>query len=97
MERSSIIKQLMTHNATFVTNKESQDQQSLEKCLSNLFQVPTVDKEVVRNVEVKVQGDTFHAKEIRKVMIRVYKPMSFIQSDKPIYLPGQTGNTELIM
>lgn len=87
----------MTHNATFVTNKESQDQQSLERCLSNLLQVPTVEKEVVLNMEVEVKGNTFYSKEIRKVMIRVYKPMSFIQSDKPIYLPGQTGNTELIM
>ncbi|KAF3847191.1 hypothetical protein F7725_020219 [Dissostichus mawsoni] len=36
--------------------------------------------------------DTFYSKEVRKVMIRSYQPMTFIQTDKPIYLPGQTGN-----
>lgn len=54
-------------------------------------------EQVVWNMEAEVKGDTFYAKDIRKVMIRVYKPQSFIQTDKPIYLPGQTGNTELIM
>lgn len=24
-------------------------------------------------------------------MVKVYRPMTFIQTDKPIYLPGQTG------
>lgn len=48
-------------------------------------------------MEVELQGDTFHSKEERKVMIRVYKPMTFIQSDKPIYLPGQTGEHEPII
>lgn len=28
----------------------------------------------------------------KKIMIRVYQPMTFVQTDKPIHLPGQTGN-----
>lgn len=53
-------------------------------------------KDDVRDLEVEVRGPNFHSKEIRKVMLRVYKPVTFVQTDKPIYLPGQTGNAGLI-
>lgn len=49
-------------------------------------------KDQVMELEVEVQGDSFYSKEARKVMIRTFKLESFIQTDKPIYLPGQTGN-----
>lgn len=62
-----------------------------------LSQVPVVQNQEVQRFEVEVQGDTFYSKEVRKVMIRVYQPMTFIQTDKPMYLPGQTGNFELII
>uniref|UniRef100_A0A3Q3QX32 Uncharacterized protein n=1 Tax=Monopterus albus TaxID=43700 RepID=A0A3Q3QX32_MONAL len=51
----------------------------------------------VWNFEVEVQGSMFSSKEVRKVMIRVYQLMTFVQTDKPIYLPGQTGNLELLV
>uniref|UniRef100_A0A672JGA0 Alpha-1-macroglobulin-like n=1 Tax=Salarias fasciatus TaxID=181472 RepID=A0A672JGA0_SALFA len=43
---------------------------------------------------VEVRGNTFHSKEVRKVMIKSYQPITFVQTDKPIYLPGQTGNLQ---
>lgn len=61
-----------------------------------MLQVPSVVKDDVRDLEVEVRGPNFHSKEIRKVMLRVYKPATFVQTDKPIYLPGQTGNAGLI-
>lgn len=64
--------------------------------LSKMLQVPVVEKEDLRNFEVEVRGPNFHSKEIRKVMLRAYKPATFVQTDKPIYLPGQTGNAGLI-
>ncbi|CAK6984304.1 alpha-2-macroglobulin-like isoform X1, partial [Scomber scombrus] len=51
---------------------------------------PLVQNNVVQELEVEVQGETFHSKKLKKVMIKVYKPMTFVQTDKPIYLPGQT-------
>lgn len=62
-------------------------------CLS---QVPLVEKDKVMLFEVEVRGKTFYSKQVRKVSIRLYKPMTFVQSDKPIYLPGQTGNFKLL-
>lgn len=47
-------------------------------------------------LEVEVQGDTFYSKGARKVLIRQFNPESFIQTDKPLYLPGQTGNPQLL-
>ncbi|XP_068601521.1 alpha-2-macroglobulin-like [Brachionichthys hirsutus] len=56
-------------------------------CVS--FQTPSVQRKVVYDFEVQVRGDTFHSREVRKVMIKGYHPMTFIQTDKPVYLPGQ--------
>lgn len=60
-------------------------------------QVPSVQKDEVKLLEVKVQGDNFYSKEARKIMIRYLEPTSFIQTDKPIYLPGQTSNLQMII
>lgn len=57
-----------------------------------LLQVPLEQNEDVQMFEVQVRGDTFSSKQAGKVMIKAYKPRIFIQTDKPIYLPGQTGN-----
>uniref|UniRef100_A0AAX7U1A9 Alpha-2-macroglobulin n=1 Tax=Astatotilapia calliptera TaxID=8154 RepID=A0AAX7U1A9_ASTCA len=53
------------------------------------FQVPVVTNEEVMDFQVKVEGSGFQSEEVRKVLIRAYKPQTFIQTDKPIYLPGQ--------
>lgn len=62
-----------------------------------LPQVPLVQTDEVQNFKVEVRGRTFYSKEDRKVMIKVYQPMTFVQTDKPIYLPGQTGNPDLMI
>lgn len=64
--------------------------------LNKMLQVPSVEEQQVRNLEVVVRGENFYSKEVRKVMIKVYKPLTFVQTDKPIYLPGQKGKSGLI-
>ncbi|XP_024132722.1 alpha-2-macroglobulin-like protein 1 [Oryzias melastigma] len=56
------------------------------------FQAPTVQNEEVHLLEVSVQSNTFHSKKSQKIMIKAFQPKPFVQTDKPIYLPGQTVN-----
>ena len=51
----------------------------------------------VYNFEVEVKGKTFYSKEVRKVKATVHQPKTFVQTDKPIYLPGQTSNFDLMI
>uniref|UniRef100_UPI0037E81E65 alpha-2-macroglobulin-like n=1 Tax=Semicossyphus pulcher TaxID=241346 RepID=UPI0037E81E65 len=59
------------------------------------FMVPSGNDEMAK-LEVELQGGTFHSKEVRKVLIKSYKPMTFVQTDKPIYLPGQNVNFRVV-
>uniref|UniRef100_A0A673I207 Uncharacterized protein n=1 Tax=Sinocyclocheilus rhinocerous TaxID=307959 RepID=A0A673I207_9TELE len=54
-------------------------------------QAPLVEAESVQRMKVELQGESFKMTEERKVMFRSYHPLTFIQTDKPIYIPGQTG------
>uniref|UniRef100_A0A8C1FYI2 Alpha-2-macroglobulin-like n=1 Tax=Cyprinus carpio TaxID=7962 RepID=A0A8C1FYI2_CYPCA len=51
---------------------------------------PLVEEESVQRMKVELQGESFKMTEERKVMFRRYHPLTFIQTDKPIYIPGQT-------
>ncbi|XP_043082079.1 alpha-2-macroglobulin-P-like [Puntigrus tetrazona] len=60
------------------------------------FQAPQVDGESVQKLNVELQGRAFKLTEERKVMFRRYQPLTFIQTDKPIYNPGQTVNFRIV-
>uniref|UniRef100_A0A4W5KC92 Alpha-2-macroglobulin-like n=1 Tax=Hucho hucho TaxID=62062 RepID=A0A4W5KC92_9TELE len=66
---------------------ESSDQE-FHRCFQ--FQAPHVKSDKVQNFKVEVRGATFLSTEERRVLIKPYSPMTFIQTDKPIYNPGQT-------
>ncbi|CAG06491.1 unnamed protein product [Tetraodon nigroviridis] len=61
-----------------------------------VFQAPEVETPEVHALLVTVRGDQFHSVESRKVMFKSYKPETFVQTDKPIYLPGQTVHFRVV-
>ncbi|XP_068440468.1 alpha-2-macroglobulin-like [Clinocottus analis] len=78
-------------NTTLFTQTSNKDFHSCTE-----FKVPLVKNEDVQEFEVEVRGNTYHSKEVRKVLIKVYHPKTFVQTDKPIYLPGQTVHFRVI-
>ncbi|TRY74304.1 hypothetical protein DNTS_002941, partial [Danionella cerebrum] len=64
------------------------------RCFS--FQAPRVDGDSIQKLRVDVQGRAFKMTEERKVMFRFYQPSTFIQTDKPLYNPGQTVNFRVV-
>ncbi|XP_056599256.1 alpha-2-macroglobulin-P-like [Triplophysa dalaica] len=73
------------NQTTLLLQKKTNEE--LHHCVN--FQAPCVDGESVQKIWVEVTGLSFKLSEERKVMFRSYHPLTFIQTDKPIYNPGQ--------
>ncbi len=59
-------------------------------------QAPLVAEESVQKMKVELQGESYKMTEERKVMFfKPYHPLTFIQTDKPIYTPGQKGELSM--
>ncbi|XP_056102933.1 alpha-2-macroglobulin-like [Rhinichthys klamathensis goyatoka] len=89
----------MTVSLLDATNRTTQLVQhssvtEFHRCFS--FKAPLGDLESVQTLKVEVQGRVFKMTEERKVMFRSYLPLTFIQTDKPIYNPGQTVNFRVV-
>ncbi|RXN38676.1 alpha-2-macroglobulin-like protein [Labeo rohita] len=69
-------------------------EEEFHRCFN--FKAPLVEAESVQKIKVELQGKYFKMTEERKVMFKPYHPLTFIQTDKPIYIPGQTVNFRVV-
>lgn len=60
-----------------------------------IFQVPLVTVSSVASVNVAIRGGTTSLNKTTQILINPPQNLIFIQSDKPIYKPGQTSNISL--
>ncbi|XP_076147508.1 alpha-2-macroglobulin-like protein 1 [Alosa pseudoharengus] len=62
------------------------------------FQAPSVNKDSVQSIKVEVEGRTSHWTSESRVKFRPKPdPVTFIQTDKPIYSPGQTAQAKQML
>ncbi|XP_014459063.1 alpha-2-macroglobulin-like protein 1 [Alligator mississippiensis] len=51
---------------------------------------PATGGEEVAHLHVSIEGDSLKFSERKKVLLKALEPGTFVQTDKPIYKPGQT-------
>ncbi|XP_064415024.1 alpha-2-macroglobulin-like [Latimeria chalumnae] len=85
----------LTHGAKNTTLLEREVREPhWYQCIS--FQVPAVTKETVGSLVVHGVGDTFQFEKSKKVLIQKVESGTFVQTDKPIYKPGQTVKFRIV-
>ncbi|XP_026081962.1 alpha-2-macroglobulin-like protein 1 [Carassius auratus] len=87
-EPLSIVVTLRTDDRNLTILQQASIKKDFYKCVP--FKVPVVTVESVASVDVGIQGAKTSLNKTTKILINPPKNLFFIQSDKPIYKPGQT-------
>uniref|UniRef100_A0A8C2JS28 Alpha-2-macroglobulin-like protein 1 n=1 Tax=Cyprinus carpio TaxID=7962 RepID=A0A8C2JS28_CYPCA len=92
-EPLSIVVTLRTDDRNLTILQQGSIKKDFYKCVP--FKVPVVTVESVASVDVAIQGAKTSLNKTTKILINPPQNLLFIQSDKPIYKPGQTSNSSL--
>ncbi|XP_056329994.1 alpha-2-macroglobulin-like [Danio aesculapii] len=84
----------LNHGSQSTLLLQEKAEQEFHRCFN--FKAPLAEAESVQKIKVELQGESFKMTEERKVMFKSYDPLTFIQTDKPIYIPGQTVNFRVV-
>ncbi|KAL1260636.1 hypothetical protein QQF64_008463 [Cirrhinus molitorella] len=87
-EPLSIVVTLRTDNSNLTVLQQGSIKKDFYKCVP--FKVPLVTVESVASVDVVIRGNKTFLDKTTKIVINPPQNLYFIQSDKPIYKPGQT-------
>ncbi|XP_043935798.1 alpha-2-macroglobulin-like isoform X2 [Protopterus annectens] len=79
----------LQHKENITLIKKVVSEPDWQQCIS--FQVPLVIQRSgeIATVKMKVEGEAFEFTKEKKVLIRALESATFVQTDKPIYKPGQ--------
>ncbi|XP_066514765.1 alpha-2-macroglobulin-like [Hoplias malabaricus] len=84
----------LVHNHQNRTLLEEKVEKEFHHCSD--FQAPQVEGQSVQVIRVEVKGENFVMIEESKVKFKSYNHLTLIQTDKPIYNPGQTVNFRIV-
>ncbi|KAI2656158.1 Alpha-2-macroglobulin-like protein 1 [Labeo rohita] len=93
-EPLSIVVTLRTDDRNLTILQQASIKKDFYKCVP--FKVPLVTAESVASVDVAVRGGKISLNKTTKILINLPKNLLFIQSDKPIYKPGQTIKIRIV-
>ncbi|KAK1785749.1 hypothetical protein P4O66_003133 [Electrophorus voltai] len=79
----------LIHNNHSRTLVEETVEEEFHRC--SQFKAPEVDGQSLQEIKVQVKGESFEMTKKSRVLFKSYSKLTFIQTDKPIYNPGQTG------
>ncbi|KAI7800728.1 putative alpha-2-macroglobulin-like protein 1 [Triplophysa rosa] len=83
----SLVVTLNSNNGNVTILKEASIKKNFYKCVP--FQVPVVLIDTVATVYVKIEGATTSLNKTTQILIKPPMKLLFIQTDKPIYKPGE--------
>ncbi|KAA0701892.1 Alpha-1-macroglobulin [Triplophysa tibetana] len=84
----SLVVTLSSDNGNVTILKEKSIKRDYYKCVP--FQVPVVLADTVGTVHVEIEGASTTLIKTTRILIKPPKKLVFIQTDKPIYKPGET-------